>query len=249
VALLMAEIEDPLYKHVKSRIVGSLREGHWKPGEMLPNEACLARLYDVGISTIRAAVGELAQAGLVVRRQGKGTFVTVHGDERSVYRFFNVVRDGGTKELPVSELISLSKGPPDDDVADLLRLPRSRGKTEVFNIRNVLRIGKTPVVVSDITVPAHLFKSLTTKMIREHGKTLYAVFQQRFGVTIVRIKEELKAVPADPVAREIFGLKAKDPVLGLRRIAYTFGAIPVEVRHSRVDTRSAHYQFEQGDDV
>ncbi|HEX6632861.1 MAG TPA: GntR family transcriptional regulator [Usitatibacter sp.] len=245
----MVETQDLLYKHVKNRLVASLREGRWKPGEMLPSESNLAELYDVGISTIRAAVGELAQAGLVVRRQGKGTFVTVHGDERSVYRFFNVVRDGGTKELPVSELISLSKGAAGDEVADLLELPRSRGASEVFTIRNLLRIGNTPVVVSDITVPAYVFKGLTAKMIREHGKTLYALFQQRFGVTIVRIKEELKAMPCDAVARQFFGLKARDPILALRRTAYTFGGVPVEVRHSRIDTRSTHYQFEQGDNV
>jgi len=245
----MPDTQDLLYKDVKSRLVASLREGHWKPGEMLPSESGLAELYDVGVSTIRKAVGELAQAGLVVRRQGKGTFVAVHGDQRSVYRFFNVVRDGCAKELPVSELISLSKGPAEDEVADLLELPRSRQRSEVFTMRNVLRIGDTPVVVSDITVPADLFKGLTAKVIREHGKTLYAVFQQRFGVTIVRIKEELKAIPADAVAREFFGLKAREPILGLRRIAYTFGGVPVEARHSRIDTTSTHYQFEQGDDV
>ncbi len=245
----MADTQDPLYKHVKNRLVASLREGHWKPGEMLPSESSLAELYDVGISTIRAAVGELAQAGLMVRRQGKGTFVAVHGDERSVYRFFNVVRDGGIKEFPVSELISLSKGAAEDEVADLLELPRSRERLQVFRMRNVLRIEGTPVVISDITVPACLFKGLTAKMIREHGRTLYAVFQQRFGVTIIRIKEELKAIPADPVARKFFELKAREPILGLRRIAYTFGGVPVEVRQSRIDTRSSHYQFEQGDAV
>lgn len=245
----MSDSPDPLYKHVKSQLVASMRAGQWKPGDMLPSESSLAALYDVGISTIRAAVGELAQAGLVVRRQGKGTFVAVHGDDRSVYRFFNVVRDGGVKERPLSELISLSRGAAENEIADLLELPRSRERSEVFTMRNVLRIGATPVVVSDITVPACLFKGLTAKMIREHGKTLYAVFQQRFGVTIVRIKEELKAIPADTVARDLFGVKAREPILGLRRIAYTFGGVPVEVRQSRIDTRSTHYEFEQGDDV
>ncbi len=245
----MPEIANPLYKHVKNRIVESLRKGDWKPGQMLPNESSLAALYDVSISTVRAAVGELAQAGLVLRRPGRGTFVAVHGDEDSVYRFFNVVRDGGDKELPVSQLISLSKSTADDEAADALQLPRSGGTPEVFRMRNVLRIGELPVVVSDITIPVRLFKGLGVKMIREHGKTLYALFQQRFGVTIVRIQEELKAIPADAAACEYFGVKPKDPVLGLRRIAYTFNGLPVEVRQSRIDTRSTHYRFAQGDDI
>ena len=239
---------DPLYKHVKNRLVEALRRGEWKAGEALPTEARLAERFEVGISTIRAAVGELSSAGLVVRRQGKGTFVAVH-DERSVYRFFNVVRDGGAKELPVSELVSLAKGPADDASADLLRLPRSPRRQDVYRIRNVLRIGETPVVVSDIVVPAHLFPGLTAKALREEGRTLYAVFQRLFGVTIVRIGEQLKAARADAVAAEHLRMRKGEPVLELKRTAYSYNHVPVEIRRSQIDTRSNHYRFEQGDDV
>src|SRR4051812_32270830 len=72
------QAEDPLYKSVKNRIISSLQAGEWKPGEMLPSEPKLAAAYDVGVSTVRAAVGALASAGIVVRRQGKGTFVAAH---------------------------------------------------------------------------------------------------------------------------------------------------------------------------
>lgn len=243
------EAADPLYKHVKNRIVEALRRGHWKPGEALPSEAKLAHLYEVGISTVRAAVGELESAGLLIRRQGKGTYVSQHGDEHSIYRFFNVVRDGRQKELPVSELISLDRSIADDETADLLRLPRRPAKPEIFRIRNVLRIDGLPVSVSDIIVPAKLFPGLNAKMIREHGKTIYAVFQQRFGVTMVKIVEELKAVRADAVAREFLGVKVGEPIMELRRIGYSFQGLPVEVRYSRIDTRSNHYRFEQGNHV
>src|SRR5262245_11439808 len=117
--------DDPLYKHVRNRIVEALRQGEWKPGELLPSEARLAELLSVGISTIRAAVGELASAVIIVRRQGKGTFVAVH-DEQRIYRFFRVVRDGGARQLPTPELIGLSRALADDETADQLELPRSR---------------------------------------------------------------------------------------------------------------------------
>src|SRR5690606_24663263 len=123
---------------------------------------------------------ELATAGLVVRRQGKGTFVAVH-DERGIYRFFNVVRDGSAKELPMSELVGITRGVADDETADLLELPRSRGRQEVWRIRNVLKIGETPVVVSDVQVPTALFPGLTAKMLKDGGRTLYAAFQHHFG--------------------------------------------------------------------
>lgn len=240
--------DHPLYKHVKNRIVDALREGEWKPGEVLPSESRLAELYAVGISTIRAAVGELASAGLVVRRQGKGTYVAVH-DESSIYRFFNVVRDGGSKELPMSVLVGIAKGLADDEVADQLQLPRTRRRHEVWRIRNVLKVGDSPVVVSDVQVPVDIFPGLTAKILREQGRTLYAAFQHHYGVTIVKITEHLKAARADTAAAEHLRMRVGDPVLELRRIAFSFDRRPVEVRRSQIDTRANHYRFEQGDDV
>jgi GntR family transcriptional regulator len=241
--------EDPLYKHVKNRIVSSLQAGEWKPGEMLPSEAKLAAAYDVAVSTIRAAVGELAAAGVIVRRQGKGTFVAVHGESRSVYRFFNVVEDGRSKSFPVSELLALRKAKADDRTADLLRLPRSSSGPDVFLIRNMLRVEGTPVVVSAVTVPISRFPRLTEKTLREGGPTLYAVYQRRYGMTIVKIHERLKAGRADASVAKLFGMKPGEPLLGVQRIAYTFNKEPVEVRQSWIDTRRHHYELPQGEDA
>ncbi|TXF10037.1 GntR family transcriptional regulator [Pelomicrobium methylotrophicum] len=239
---------DPLYKHVKSEIIQSLTKGEWGPGEMLPSEPKLAERYGVGISTVRAAIGELAAAGVLVKKQGKGTFVAVHGEERSIYQFFHVVRNDGRKDLPISELLLFKKVQADNEVADLLKLPRSEKRHDVYLLRNVLRVQGTPVVVSDITVPAALFPGLNEEILRTGGRTLYAVYQKHFGVHIVRTIEQLRAVKADSVATRIFSLPRSEPVLEVRRVAYTFNDLPVEVRRSQVDTRHYHYRIEQGND-
>ena len=242
-ALLASE---PLYKQVEDSIIRSLSEGEWKAGEMIPSESKLAERYGVGISTIRAAIGELAAARVLARKQGKGTFVSPHNDQRNVYQFFHVVKNDGVRELPVSELLSLRKGRPDDRVADLLRLPRSSRESEVFKIRNVLRVSGRPVVVSDVNIPASLFKGLNETTITEGGNTLYAVYQSRYGINVVRTVEELRAVKAEASVARILGVKAGDPILEVRRIAYTFRNIPIEVRRSCVDTTDFHYLIDQG---
>lgn len=239
----------PLYKHVKDRIIESLSRGEWKPAELLPSEPKLAARYGVGISTIRAALAELAAAGIVVRRQGKGTFVGVHGEQRSVYRFFHVVRNGAPKDLPVSELVSFSKAFADDDAADRLQLPRGKSKPEVFKIRNLLRVQDIAVVVSDVVIPTNIFPGLTKELLRQGGRTLYAVYQRHFGITIIRAIEEVRSARADPLASKVFGIDAGDPILEVRRLAYTFNNRPVEIRRSQVDTRHHHYRIEQGDEA
>jgi len=237
---------DPLYKHVKQQLVASLSEGEWKPGALMPSESSLAARYAVGISTIRAALSELAAAGVVVRRQGKGTYVGRHGEQRSVYRFFHVVGDGAAKTLPISELLDFRRGEAGDRVAEQLELPRARGGRTVFLMRNVLRVAGTPVVVSEVVVPRAVFPGLSKRLLRE-GPTLYAVYQKHFGVTITRAAEELRSVRADGDAARAFSLKAGEPVLEVHRLAYTFGDRPVEARRSQVDTRRHHYRIDRGD--
>ena len=240
--LLSAE---PLYLQVKQRVIQGILEGEWKPGEQLPVESELAARYRVGVSTIRSAIGELVAGHILARKQGKGTFVCLHDDRRSVYQFFRVVRDDGTKELPVSELIGLKKAKADAAVADLLDLPRRSRGQDVYRLRNVLRVGGIAAVVSDITIPAALFRGLNEAIARS-GSTLYAVYQTHFGINVVRTVEELRAVKASPAVAKVLALRTGDPVLEVRRHAYTFGDRPIEVRTSAVLTRNFFYLVESG---
>ena len=70
----------PLYQQIKSLILQSLHTGEWKPGEPIPSEIDLAARFRVSQGTVRKAIDELAAENLVVRRQGKGTFVATHAE-------------------------------------------------------------------------------------------------------------------------------------------------------------------------
>ena len=236
---------EPLHQQVRDQIIRGLAAGEWKPGDVLPNESKLADRFGVSVSTIRAAIGHLVAARVLARKQGKGTFVSLHGERRSIYQFFHVVRNDGVKQLPVSEVLFLKKGPADDETADLLQLPRKARAAEVYRIRNVLKVAGVPVVLSDISVPCSLLPGLTEAVLRNGGATLYAVYQTHFGLNIVRTAEQLRAGRTDAAAAKAFGITTEDPVLHIERIAYTFNNAPVEVRRSRVDTRNYFYLYDQ----
>lgn len=238
----------PLYKQVKNRIIESLTSDEWKPGAMIPSETKLGERYGVGISTIRAAIGELVAARVLVRKQGKGTFVSPHTDQRSIYQFFHVVKNDGVKELPISELVWLKKGKAEDRVADLLRLPRASNGSDVYKIRNILRVSGRPIVVSDVTIPVSLFQGLTESVVKEGGKTLYALYQSKYGINIISTTEELRAVKAEPGIIKLLGLSAGTPMLEVSRVAYTFGKTPVEVRRGWVNTTDFHYFIALGEE-
>ena len=85
----------PLYRQIKGLITRGLQAGDWKPGEAIPSETELAARFGVSQGTVRKAIDELAAENLVVRRQGRGTFVATHHEERAQFRFLRLRRDGG----------------------------------------------------------------------------------------------------------------------------------------------------------
>ena len=77
----------PLYRQIRDRLLHSLQAGEWRPGEAIPSEFELAARYGVSQGTVRKAIDELANENLLVRRQGKGTFVATHHEDRVHFRF------------------------------------------------------------------------------------------------------------------------------------------------------------------
>ena len=88
----------PLYQQIKGLILQSLQAGEWKPGEAIPSEMDLAARFRVSQGTVRKAIDELAAENLVVRRQGKGTFVATHAEQHVQYRFLKLMPDSGDRD-------------------------------------------------------------------------------------------------------------------------------------------------------
>ena len=89
----------PLYQQIKALITQSLQSGEWKPGELIPSEVELAARFKVSQGTVRKAIDELAAENLVMRKQGKGTFVSTHHEARAHFRFLKLLPDEGVPHL------------------------------------------------------------------------------------------------------------------------------------------------------
>src|ERR1700704_881194 len=103
----------PLYLQLKALLLESLAAGEWHPGEAIPSESELARRFGVSQGTARKAIDAMAADNLVVRRQGKGTFVATHTEEKtSLFRFLRIRRNDGRDEYPASRLLDVRRGKP-----------------------------------------------------------------------------------------------------------------------------------------
>src|SRR6187549_3208338 len=103
-------LSGPLYKDVKRRLTESLTRGEWKPGEAIPAERALSERCGTSIGTVRRAIDELVAENILIRQQGRGTYVASHNRDRMLFYFFHIVGRDGRREYPVVSLHSFVKG-------------------------------------------------------------------------------------------------------------------------------------------
>lgn len=229
---------NPLYKEVKIRITRGLAAGDYKPGEAIPSEARLAEQFAVSIGTVRKAIDELVAEKILLRQQGRGTFVATHTRDRTLFYFFHIVGKDGSRALPVTKLLSFRKAKA--DATDEARLGVERGAA-TFRIQNLLHLGGKPVLFDEISVPAALFRDLDADVLDKRESTIYGLYQSRYGINVIRISEQLSA--ANPAARVagLLGMRTGNPALVIKRVAYTYNDTPVEYRVSWVKTQDHEY--------
>ena len=240
----------PLYREVKRRLQRVIESGRCRPGHALPSEAAIARSLEVSIGTLRRAVDELVQEHVLVRRQGKGTFVAVHNSDRFLFHFFHieprpdprfadVVRQA---DYPAVECVAFERDRAGEAEAAALGI---KPGDPVIRFDNRLSLAGRAVLHDRITVPALLFKGLNEKRLRDRPSTIYNLYQTDFGITVLRAQERARAVAADRVAARMLGVTTGLPVLEVHRVALTFGEKPVEYRISTVNTQLHDYVSER----
>ena len=234
----------PLYQQIKALLLGSLQRGEWKPGEVIPSELELAARYKVSQGTVRKAVDELATENLLMRRQGRGTFVATHAEQQVQYRFLRLQPDNGTMsgEGPAErEFILCKRQRASADVARALAL---RSGDPVLQARRLLRFSGAPTILEDIWLPAGPFKGLTAERLAQYHGPMYALFESEFGVRMVRADEKIRAVLPDAEQARLLEVDMATPLLSVERLAYTYRDAPMELRRGLYRTDTHHYRNE-----
>ena len=235
-----------LYEQVRARLIEGISAGEWRAGEAIPTEGALAKSFGVAIGTVRKAVDSLVAQQVLVRRQGKGTFVSAHDGRRLMFHFFHIVPRAGGKTYPEVRTVAFTRERANADEATALGVAPL---DKVIRIRNLLSLGGIPVILDDITLPAELFPGLSEKMFLARDNTIYHLYQSRFGINVLRTDERLRAVLAARDVAQHLEVAPAAPLLEIRRVALTFRDRPVELRMSRVNTARHDYHNTLGKDV
>src|SRR5690606_5540679 len=245
----------PLYRQIRELLVRGLQSGEWRPGEAIPSEVELAARYRVSQGTVRKAIDELAAANLVVRRQGRGTFVASHREVRTQFRFLRlrpddiavdvadvrqpgVAGESGQGMVMSSRVLECRRLRAPSEVARALGL---RGGEAVVMIRRILEADGRPTVLDEIWLPGSRFRGLSAERLGAWHGPLYALFETEFGTRMIRAAERLKAVAADRARARALQVAEASPLLLVERVSRTYGDQPVELRRGYCVTDRHHY--------
>jgi len=231
----------PLYRQIKALMTRDLQAGLWRPGEAIPSEGDLAARFKVSQGTVRKAIDELATENLLVRRQGKGTFVATHAEQTTQFRFLRLQPDDGVAGGTQRRFIACRRLRAPADVARALGL---RSGDAAIEVTRLLSLRGAPVVLDEIWLPAVLFKGLTAEKLSGYSGPMYSLFESEFGVHMVRAEEKIRAVAADAQAAEWLAVPPGAPLLSVERLSFTYGDKPVELRRGLYHTAAHHYRNE-----
>lgn len=233
----------PLYRQIKSLILQGLESGEWRPGEAIPSESDLATRFNVSQGTVRKAIDEMAAENLLIRKQGKGTFVASHADPRAFFRFLRLVPLAGGVEQSTSQPLECWRAKAGTEAARVLQLKLGDA---IIIVRRLLQFSNRPVVVDEIYLPGEIFSGLSLEVLKDWQGSLYSLFETRFGVRMIRAEERIRAVAADRNSAELLGVADGSPLLSVERVSFTYGDRPVEWRRGLYSTAEHYYLNELG---
>lgn len=225
----------PLYRQVKADFVKRMVDGLWSPGLLLPSEGRLAAEIGVSQGTVRKALDELAAENLLVRQQGRGTFVAEHDEKRILFQFFKLVPDDGVARFPESEVLEACVDAGTSAEHEALELPAA---AKVARIRRVRSVDGQPIIVETLSLPDRLFPGVTQSPV---PNSLYAFYGEQYGITVAHAREKLKAMPLNETDAAILGRRPGHPALLIHRLALSLEVRPVEWRVSLCLTDDTHY--------
>jgi GntR family transcriptional regulator len=234
----MVKTSEFAYKRVKYAITELLRQNKWRHNQAIPSEPILAARYLVSIGTIRRAINELVVENILVREQGRGTFVVSHTPDYMLNVFFRIESTEGVRELPNSKLLSFEKIRATPFIAEKLSI---KPYEKIYKVKTLLSFRHQPAIVDEIYLSEKMFPNLSESFFSDRNETLYGLFQRVYGITVLNISETIEAIPSNKYISKLLKLKINLPILCVKRVAYAYKGKPVDMRIRYIHSSKYRY--------
>lgn len=227
-----------IYKSIKIELIRLISGGKIQSGMALPTERELSERYGVSIGTVRRAMSDLVAEKVLVRQQGRGTFVAPFDSSRKLNSFWHIVRKDGVREIPIVQTLRFERMLANTHTAVQLNIPVG---APIFKIFNLMLINGRPVLLDNLHIPQSLFPKLTKSHFIKRDSTIYDFYRNEFSVIVAKTVDHVSAIAADADAAHKLEVAPGTPLLDIVRVAYTFEEQPIELRRSLLLTEKHEF--------
>ena len=227
-----------LYIQIAENLRQAIAAGNFGASGRIPPEKALMERFGVSRVTIRLAVGHLLNEGLVVRKQGKGTFVvgsTVRHELGDLKGFYDVLVSQGLR--PETELLKFEPSVPPPDIADAL----GGVKTRLMLLQRLYRLEQTPIGLATTWLPSKA-KSIPWVDAEQHFS--YSILQDILGLCVARAEIAIRGQLAGPELARLLELDKVSAVLILERKSFGLKNEPLEFTRFAVNSETYKFTLE-----
>ena len=227
----------PLYIQIAEGLLDRIEAGDLAPGDRLPPERELSRALSVNRMTLRNALRVLEQQGLLIRRQGDGTYVAAPKVERQAGYLFSFTKGMRSRGYtPGAKVIHLERRPVEASIGRQLGLGAS---ATVYSIQRLRLLNRQPVLLEEFTIPVERFPSLEDHDLE--GRSLYEIMESEYQVAVTRARQSLEPVLATELEAELLEIEEGSPLMLERRISFDERERPIE--HGKDLYRGDRFRF------
>jgi GntR family transcriptional regulator len=214
----------PLYERVESVLAGDIANGSLPPETQLPSEDGLIERFKVSRTTVRKAIQNLVERGLVEVRRGKGTFVTLPKISQELTELTGFVEDmRALGRTPTTRLLDKRIVAADKAVGRQLALTPG---TLVIRLRRVRLADGVAISFDETYLPREIGEKVAADNLE--AEPVFALLEDKYGTPLVEAEYKLEAAAADPVAAQALEVPAGSPIFLIERTSYTTGNRPID---------------------
>jgi len=221
---------------LRARVVS----GEWRIGKAIPSEASLAKEFSVAVGTIRQAIAELAEDGVLIKHHGKSTAVSSGLNGQSMLRFFRYQLEGQKQILPQAKVLDIKQVTPDSDIVKLTGW-KSKSLLKIHRIR---LINGQPLLYEIIYLPLPQFKKLIQFKSSDFDDLFYPMYAKVCEIAVIKAKDQVSFELMKKTDAKMLSMKEGHPGVRVTRIAFDLTGKPVEYRSSIGDAMEFRYVAE-----
>lgn len=227
----------PLYEQLMNAIRADIDRGIFKSGSKMPSEAELEEQYKVSRITVRRAIKELCDEDVLVKKQGKGTFVLQNITPIPFscnLGFHDVFESKGmavSSKIVEKRILKVKKG-----LAEDLKI---KTDDDVLLVKRVLYVASCPKMVDVVYLPVKLYPGIYEKV--EGDFSLFRLLKSVYGVESFQQYKVMKVKGADNELAELLNVKENTPLFDMYKVSYMSDGSPIHISISYISGDAASY--------